>query len=384
MNLGMTHGIKHDGSYSLLANAMPKYFMFSYGKPIEMQSYDHLMEFTRMNTNLIPGDGALVLDNDPKTPGLQNIQYVWDKYKWVEIGNPHTREFLNIYHIRPQKNQDSPWKASLYMRTHISNIRSNIRLLSILDRNYIIQNNEFVTFCGLNGEYTMDNSFTGNVISLLLDINLKLALNIFFNDLCEEYQVPTITFKEFITTTIISLDKLIKDTSYYFYQIYQNYTTIDLSQYFNFVSCCFASFKNVYKSKYNNNINIPTIDPLDSLEIIDKPLLNRLRISSHISADFKQIVQFVDDILYRHLKNNSPDIYRYYVELTKLVEYFMLNNSAIKDHKGTRNKFLTDLNEGIAGIINLAIYMAVLSSNSINNRTTLYFHFVAPEKYKNI
>lgn len=373
-----------------MANIIPKYFIFDYSKPRRFKTLEDMQYYTsNMTHDILPGDGAVVDDTDPNTPGNQNQHFMWNKISWIPIGAPIISDYLNIYEITINKDSHGieVINPSFFMRIQIQNIQSNIRLLSLLNKNYIIPNNEIITFAGLSGAYNLNNINTNNVITNMLSINLTSSLNHFLRKLCNQYEVPSLRFNEFIQSTIRSVNKIVTDTAYPFYQIAVNNPNIDLSIYFHYIASCFGAFDKVYKSFYNNNVTMTVLDPIDSLSIIDKPLVNRLRIKSQLSNDFDRLLKIIDDIIYRRPSNNnstSNDLFNYFIELDKLVTYVLTNNPKLNNQRGKRDNFFTDLNDGIAGLVNLALFFSILSNSVYGTRTTLYFHFIAPRKYQHI
>lgn len=371
---------------------MPEFFIFDYNKPRQFKSMEDMQYYTSNMTNdLLPGDGAVVDDTDPNTPGNQNQHFIWNSVKWIPVGAPIVKEYLNIYEIdkHADTNGIETPIAKFFMRIQLQNLQSNIRLLSMINKNYIIKNNEIMTFAGISGVYNLNNIGTNNVITNMLNINIGSSLDHFLQKLCDTYQVPSLRFNDFIQTTIRSVNKIVTDTAYPFYQIFINYPNIELSLYFHYIASCFASFDKVFKSYYNNNVTMTTLDPLESLSIIDKPLVNRLRIRNQMSMDFEALLRTIDGIIYKRTSggtnsNISNDPYNYYEQLDKLVSYVLTNNPKLNQQQGNRDNFFRDLNEGIAGIVNLALFFAVFSNTGYGSRTTLYFHFLAPRKYQYI
>jgi len=372
-----------------MANIMPKYFILDYNKPRRFKTFQEMQYYTsNMTHDILPGDGAVVDDTDPNTPGNQNQHFIWNKVEWLPLGAPIVLDYLNIYEVTITKDSSGievP-TASFFMRIQIQNIQSNIRLLSLINKNYIIPNNEIMTFMGLSGKYNLNNINTNNVITNMLSVNLTSSLDHFLRKLCDQYEVPSLRFNELIQSTIRSVNKIVTDTAYPFYQIFINNPNVDLSLYFHYIASCFGSFDRVYRSFYNNNVTMTVLDPMESLSIIDKPLVNRLRVRNQLSNDFENMLRIIDGIIYRRpgKGSKSNDFYNYFEELDKLVTYVLTNNPKLNSQQGKRDNFFSDLNDGIAGLVNLALFFSILSNSSYGTRTTLYFHFLAPRKYQYI
>ena len=384
---GIVHGIKKDNTYSLFGNAMPPLCVLQYSKPKTLNSKTELEELDL--STLVPGEGFYVKDlypdnKSPEHKGLQPCQFMYDNKDnaLIELNNPNVKDYLNIYALYPGENLAD---VEFFMRLHIKNIQSNIKIISMLDSNFALYNNELYTFLGLNGNYNLDNSFSNNVISNLLYVNIKNGMYVLMRRLCSIYDVEfnqeEYDYKQLFNSIIQSLDRVISDTNFEFIQLVNESVNIDLSMYINYISACFACFRYVLVNKYSNDTIDVAINPLLSLPIVDTTLVDKLNINSTVSNSFENILSVANDILYAEKSSAEFLKYNFYPKLKELVSYFMEKNNKIATIISTRNSFFEDLCEGIGGIVNLALFFSIISNADITARTSIFFHFITPKKF---
>lgn len=391
INMGLTHGLIGESTYSLLCNPLPQYIMFEYvTNPMEFDTEGALQTYTNDNYNILyPGMGVFIKDVDQDKIGLQGMQYIWDKVKWQKIGNPYNKEYLNIFGVEFKEHESGYTETiiSFFMRMYLKNIKSNIKLLSLLDKKYAIRSNEFLAFCSLNGKYNISNVKTGNIFSYLMAINVSSALNYFFRKICNVYNVPAIKFNAFIDSAIRSVDRVIADTYHTFTQLYYDTIEIDISMYINYITACYASFLNIFHSMYSDGMTMNVLQPLGELTLIDKPLYNRINMSGIVKNHFETILGIIDQIIYRDAIDNPKTKIatdNFFTEYKDLINHFKNYNEKLFSNINTRKAFLTNICEGIAGIIGLALYFTILSNGDPKTRTTLHLHFITPKKYQEV
>lgn len=387
LNIGLVHGFLKDNSYSLLANILPNRFTLEYGNPITFKNKEELNTFTGENfRQLYAGMGAYITDIDPNTRGKQSNSYIWDTTQWRSVGDPVISEYLNIYAVEETTDEDglTNHKLDFFMRTHIRNIQSNISLLTILNRSYSVFNNEIIAFCGINGKYNLYTSKPNNVFNSLLSVNIESGINTLMRYLCDMYEVPLIRFTQLSDSIFNSIDKIIADTLVTFKTFMQDNLNTDISMYINYISSCFAAFKFILQSKYNDNaITIESIEPNECLAIIDKTLLNKLEISSSSRLSFLEILQAIDNILYR---DGADSRYNFFKELELLIDYFKANTKdpTLFSNNANRNDLFENICEGIGGIVNLALMFSLLSSAYGNAKSSMYLHFICKDKFQDL
>ena len=70
----------------------------------------------------------------------------------------------------------------------------------------------------------------------------------------------------------------------------------------------------------------------------------------------------------------NTDSNQYYPQFSTLINYFINNGTGLK-RIGDINKFLTEICEGIGGLINLTLLFALMSSVEKGTKTSLFFNF---------
>ena len=383
LNFGLYYGFKNDNTISLLLNAMPETCMFRYINTTKLNNMEELEQYD--TSSLLTGHTIYITDSDSESKGLQTCQYMWDAKlsKWIAFGNPLIQHVLNIYALYPDENEDT-LSTQYFMRVHLRNIQSNIRLMSLLNGNYMISNLELMSFLSLTGEYDLNNSQTNNILSNILSINLSYGIATLLKRLCLKYNVPYKDFSEFQNTIATCTDKVLFESKELFGQIVLKYYNIDLSMYTNYIAAAFAAFKTIVISFYNNESSVPALDILSSLKDNDSYLLNRLNANKEMYNSFYALGEVLDYYLYQINDVDEWNTrYNFLIKLKEVITYFMLSNTDIIQNIDIRNSLIIDLCEGIGGIVNLALLFSIIS-NSGTSSTTLYFHFIAPKKYDTV
>ena len=381
LNLGLTHGLKTDSSWSLLANCCPDIITLQYSKPIEFPNIQTLGEFTLSNNaqSLYPGYSVLVHDTDLTTRKEQTCEYMWNKYRWAKIGSPNITEYVNIYNmIQSTSNTESDWYADFFMRVHTKNIKSNVSLLSLLDRKVALRASDFISYCGISGNFDMNIS-TDNVLFRLLRLNIIGGVNCLMQKLCSEYKVDQITFTDLQNSLITSIRSILQETAYNFISLKDDYTTLDFSMYVNYIGCCFASFKWILLNHYNDKILPTKIDPTTMLSIIDQIFLNKLNSSKSLRNDIEELLDDIDRILYSDSSNST-----FYGVLLSVSEYFKTNNSNIFKYSSTKNTFITKLCEGVGGIVTLALFLSIISNGDETSKNTIFLQILNEELWRDV
>lgn len=382
VNMGLTHGFQPNGSIGLLANAMPDKVLFQFGRPITINSIEELDSFTQIHKNdLYPGYGVYVLDSDSQVKGLQKAQYMYDKYKFIDIGTPACTSYLNIINISdiPENSSNiKEWFPDFFMRVQVNKVQGNINLRSILNKQYIINNNELMVFASMVGNYSLDNTITNNIIDRMLSINITGGIRSLMKKLGTKYKVSIPIFTDFSNCIIKSVIDIISGTAYSFTLMKNDYD-LDVSTYINYIASCFAAFKYIY---INNGVT-NSLQYSEPLRIIDSTLLTKIKSNSSIAYDFDNIRNAIQEIIYYNKSSGySVD---FFDQLEEVVNYFKENNPTIFESTYNSNKFYIDLCEGIGGIVGLALLFAIMSnSKSELSKCSLFLCYLFPEQYKNI
>ena len=380
INMGLTHGVRSDKTWSPLTNALPYKFTMLWNKPLNLKTLADrdMMEMVYF----IQGRRVKILDSDPIVKGLQSSHYFWTGQSWYDMKIPVVENYLNIYQILSTDEQleNEPFpRLTFFMTCNISNIQANISLLSMINNVFIIRNNEFATFASLDGNYNLNAEATTSIIPHLININLHYSVENYLNGLCTKYGVSPLNFITYVNKLKETLTEVIRKTYYDFYMIFNSYPNIDISMYVHYIASCFASFDAIYKNQYNSiHRDISMIDPLPKLSMLDGNLKDRLNLTAALGTKFAKILQTVDEIIY-----NQTDPNQYYPQFSTLINYFINNGTGLK-RIGDINKFLTEICEGIGGLINLALLFALMSSVDKGTKTSLFFNFLVPGKYSNI
>lgn len=382
INIGLTHGINADGSWNLFTNACPDVVTLQYANPIEFPDVPTLGEFTVQNGSMLyPGYSVLVHDTDITTRGKQTCEYMWNRYRWAKIGCPIIKEYINIYNMT-QINDDPEnpkWQSDFFMRMHTRTIKSNVSLLSILDRRVMLRATDFIVYCGVSGSYSFD-ILTDNVLYRLLLLNVKGGINHLMQKLCKEYQVDQVVFSDLQNSIFSSIKSILQETSFNFLKMTEDYDTLDFSMYVNYIGACFASLKTILIDTANGKTLPSKIYPGNSLSLIDQTFMNKMSASNSLSNEMEEILDSIDGIVY----SDSSGTNTFYKTLKMVVEYFKTNNSKIFKYSSTRNAFLTKLCEGIAGVATLALYLALLSNGDELSKTTLFLQIINEQYWKDI
>lgn len=371
--MGIAHGFHTDNiTYSLLANCIPPTILFKYDKPIQVSNEEELNSID--TSNIDPGSGYYITT---KYNGIVSTsQYVYDPYlkRFLLLNNPINKDYLNIYALYEGTNLSS---YDFFMRINISNIRSNIKILSLLDTNFGVYNTEFFSLLGVSGSYSLDNTISNNILTPLLELNIRNGLHIQLRLLLSLYDIQVddnkeYNFDNFYNSIIECTNEILRNNMSNYINLYNEKINMDTSMFINYIGSSFASFRQVLTEYYNTN-NLPSvINPLIPLALIDQPLINKINLNTIVNNVFN------NDILY---SINSTLFNKYYPFLLSLVEYCMIKNSRIKDISSTRSDFLEDVCELVGGIVSLALYFSIFSNGNALSRTILYLHFVAPKKF---
>ena len=401
LNFGLTHGFQNENSFSLLTNAMPDNCTFQFSRPIEMQTLKDLNEFTSINRETLPlGFTVLVKDIDNNKKGLQRMQYYWNGIEWLKLGNPNVSEYLNIFStsyisVEPGNGY---WDRQFFMRIQAKNIQSNINVISLLNNRLAVTNTDIISYIGLNGNYSLETNGSLNLLTTLLNMNIKSGMNLLMKKLCNKYQTAGRSFKNLNDYIFESVIKILRETSMDYTGLCIEYETLDLSMYINFIGACFASIKNII----SNNANDTTLlDPNNYLHMIDenvyniitKPytyieansntntILNTSKVEN-IQSFFVKLLGVINRVL--HYNENTGLQSLFYKEVISTIEYFKESNPVLFKYSVGANKFYADLIEGIAGIVTLALFFSVMSNGVKLTKSTLYLHFLFPDLYKQI
>lgn len=381
INLGLTYGVNADGTWSLLANICPEVISLQYASPIEFPDVPTLGEFTLANGNdLYSGYSVLVNDTDITTRGLQTCEYMWNKYRWAKIGCPVVKEYVNIYNMTPvQESSNQNWHADFFMRLHTRAIKSNVSLLSLLDRRVMLRATDFITYCGISGTYSFDIS-TDNVLYRLLLLNIKGGINFLMQKICKDYQVDSVVFTDLQNNIFSAIKNILLETSFNFLEMCKEYTTLDFSMYINYIGACFSALKMIFIDIFNNRTVSNKVQPMNSLALIDQKFVNKLTSSTALANDMETMLDTIDNVIYSENSNTNT----FYRTLNEVIEYFKTNNSKIFKYSSTRNAFLTKLCEGIGGVVVLALYLSLLSNGDELSKSTLFLQIINEQYWKDI
>ena len=408
LNFGITYGFQSDDTYSLLSNAMPDQCILQFGRPVELDNIKTLNEFTSINRDTLQiGFTVLVKDTDPEQKGLQRSQYYWDGIEWIKFGNPGVSEYLNIFSIEyvkadPENNIDEGYyKTQFFMRMQIKNIQSNINLISLLNSRLIVTNLDIISYLGLNGNYSLENNGSTNILYSLINLNIRGGMNVLMKKISDKYNVTGRKFADLIEYTTTALHKIINQSGTEFIALCNEYNTLDVSMYINFIGACFASVKNLI---INNSEDTVMLDPNNYLHMIDENVYNIITKSyTYTSGDtvtntisstskvvqiqtyFTKLLNNINSIIHYNPNNPSSNkVCNFFKEIKNIIEYFKENNTVLFSRRTLANKFYSDLIEGIAGVITLALYCSIISTGDGLTRSTLFLHFLFPDKYKQI
>ena len=381
LNFGMYYGFRNDNTVSLLTNCMPENCIFQFDKTNKLNNLEELNKYD--TSKIITGHSIYLSDDNPDIKDLQTNQYMWDTniQKWILLGNPTIQNVLNIYAVYPQ--EDNTLKAQYFMRLHLRNIQSNIRLLSLLNGTYSVSNLAIMSFLSLTGDYDLNNSQTNNILSNMLSINISYGIATLLKRLCLKYNVEYKDFTDFQNSIVTCTDKVIFESRTLFIEIAKKFYNIDISMYSNYIAAAYADFKNLLIGLYKDEIILPSINPLNVLSLNDSYLLTRLNGNKEMKLSFYEISEVLDYYLYQvNDVDEWNERYNFFIKLKEVIEYFFEQNNELKESTEKYNFFI-DLCEGIGGIINLAILFSIIS-NSGNTSTTLYFHFICSKLYDQI
>ena len=373
MPFGLTHGYNTDYSINTFLNSMPIITTFKYYK--NLSSVQTLSDLESYDTSLLINGDSIIVKNDPSN-NISNAQYFWTGEKWIKIGALNCPEFINIYSCTSKTVDDELKidKEEFYMRTHFNSIQSNIKLMQLLRSDFGVNNNDIITFCGLNGSYNMN---LNEQLKSLLEINITNGINNTLKNIFNKYNVPYIFADNLIKSIINSIYSIIEESNTLFYQLSREVSKIDISMYSNYLSACYSSFKYILESRYEKVSTIIFNNDVE-LQLIDQNFYDRIQNNDDIKLFAQEFLQIINDITY-----STTDSSSFFFQLNALVNYFDWNNTHIIRIKKNRIQLYKDLCDGIAGVINLALLFSLISNCTYGSSNSIYFHFIAPEKFLN-
>lgn len=379
INFGMSHKYSDSGTSSFFMNAAPDIYALQFSSPAEFSSYEEMVGFSE-STPPYNGYGAILSGRDENGNTVKN-QYVWNKYEWTKVGLPTTNEFVTIFTMIKKNLDDNrtEWFADFFMRFHSRNIQSNISLLSILERKYIIGREDAALFCGTSGNYGCElnsDSFLEN----MLKINISGGVNCAMLRLCNRYSANSIIFGDLVSSLTKAVCAVVRSTSFDFMQIMADFSSVDVSAYVNYIGACVASFHHVLSLKFASLVPASKLNPMEKLMQVDAPLYNKINSSPILSGMTDALLEKIDSILY---DENDTAIGLFRV-LLDVCEYFRESNSVIFDYDSSRNTFLRDLCESLGGVVSLAIFFSLFSNGDSTTRTTYFLHMLNAEAWRDI
>ena len=369
--IGIIHGFHNDNTtYSLLANCIPPTILLKYDKPLLLNNINELDSLDKSNIDY--GSGYYITNK--MSGAITTNQYIYNQYddEFTLLNNPINKEYLNIYALYQGEKLSS---YDFFMRININNIRSNIKIISLLDSNFAIHSNEFFSLLGTIGKDSLDNSISNNVISPLLYVNIRNGLNVILKLLLSIYDIridnTEFNYSKFYNSIIDSVNEILKNNMSTFINLFNEGINIDTSIFLNYIGASFASFRQIFSEYYLTNTLSTIINPNIPLALIDQPLINKISLNTIVASVFEEILYSI----------NATLMNKYYPQLKSFIEYCMNKNNKIKNITSTRSTFLEDICEGIGGVVLLALFFSIFSNGDSLSRTTLYLHFVAPKKF---